>query len=1202
LFKFSVTNTYTGSSPEKVEQASFPAKETCLVGTSVELTSFEKMFFKRAYFLGEVRLDPVLMSLIHLDESLKVHNLPDGRVILFDQAAIRRRVMSMGREVKNRYNTLKGKKGFKPLQFMLENDLPLDKICGTFPLVFEDYRRVSHALRMAWAFFLTMKMKKLDKVPFNQRMKDKTFKPQLKNHFTIIFTHIYSQLKILGIKDEKSIIKCLKNSLCFHVSLSLNQEELPEGDHFNMIPYQLRYQIDQLEEKEKVNFFFSLLQSKSLCKEVPEDFILDTLIKHRDQMILETPPLKNSTLEYLRERGKRFGKLVKKFYKPNHGFYPTNKASFHFPRGIGGMKGDLIYQDRLKNEKIPNSTLDRMEPLVIGLFGQPGQGKSSVLPQLLSKLSPLFPGTKRDNLTYSRSCNVEFWDGYDDQPIVILDDIGQSLEGKDIKEFQTLVSCNPYVLPMADLEEKGKHFSSPIIIVTSNLQYGAKLDILYKDSYGILDDASFWRRIHIPLYVEDSKIFQLKEKPFWTKAERLLCRPGTSVQSSSCRHFDFSKTYYQRKEVFTHPLDGNRYAQGLWREMDTNFFSTLPSTFREREKFHENIRKTWTQVIDSTVETPQTLISEDFYAQEIEPYLPESLGFDGYQQIKSNTYALEFDAFPPEEPLPVRVEPIVEPLKVRCITAGKGETFCLKPLQHAMWHALGLEEQFCLTHGTNKLESNIKRIYENSDPDDVWISGDYTAATDSFKIEATKALMEGILESIDHEPTKRWAMKEISPHLIVYPPDSGIVPVIQKGGQLMGSLLSFPLLCLLNDCTAASSGLSPKKYLINGDDILMRASRTVYPIWKEKVEEFGLSLSLGKNYIHPIFGTVNSQLIMEGTVLDSGKQKVLDRRCQVLGECLRDLEIMMKETPTSEVHYLFKTLNRSKLSRTVRSICVPVSHGGLAFNWGNRSNLRDLDKRTEILVYLHDLFKKIEPNKNCISIPYLSKICFTQQSLNEMDKTFNDPVPNEEYHEDFIGIPQLERVRKRVFSNPHLRDLFFSQSIEDLPSLSFLETIQVPFSDVKVRKEIQNEIFRVFFINFLDGNKEYGFDSFRNLFLEAVRGVPSATEVATKFLVPIIDLQVKPDYLKKVVSGYTVKPFDRTLFEKSLGKTLQPKNFNLPSFPDSPDFSKEVTESFDLLMSEIFESQDLEDLDSLDYSYSVCNLSDEGISKESIPE
>lgn len=384
----------------------------------------------------------------------------------------------------------------------------------------------------------------------------------------------------------------------------------------------------------------------------------------------------------------------------------------------------------------------------------------------------------------------------------------------------------------------------------------------------------------------------------------------------------------------------------------------------------------------------------------------------------------------------------------------------------------------------------------------------------------------------------------------------------------MGSLLSFPLLCLLNDCTAKAINLPSSKYLINGDDILMRAPKDSYTTWKQEVKKFGLSLSLGKNYIHSSYGTVNSQLIYEGSVLETGKQKVLDRRTQVLGECLRDLEYMMSNTGAEDVHALFKTINRKKLRRTVRSISVPMSHGGLSLNWGKGPRTVK-SRKTEILIYLHDLFRKIEPQSDCLCIPYLSQQEFRQESLKSMEQTFNEPVQVEEYHEDFIGIPQLKRVQKRIHSNSHLRNLFLGQDIENLPSLSFLKSLQIPFKDKKMRKEIQEEIFRVFFINFLNPNVEYNYELFRNSFLDAVRGTKNASEVAVNYLTPIIELNVKPDYLLQVVRGYKAQNFDSGLFKENLGKELVPKNFDLPPQVESPDFSKEVVESFNFLQDQI---------------------------------
>jgi hypothetical protein len=175
--------------------------------------------------------------------------------------------MTSGKAVKQRWRTMHKKKDFNPLLFMVSNNLPLDKICGTFPIIFKDYRRLSHALRISWAFYLTMRMKKLSNEPFHQRRANKVFALKGKNHLTAIFTHIYSQLRRKNVQNEKDIIKCLKNSLCYHVSEAMDQEELPEGDHFNLVPFAMRPLIfDRLKKEKKINFFFPYYNQKSYVK------------------------------------------------------------------------------------------------------------------------------------------------------------------------------------------------------------------------------------------------------------------------------------------------------------------------------------------------------------------------------------------------------------------------------------------------------------------------------------------------------------------------------------------------------------------------------------------------------------------------------------------------------------------------------------------------------------------------------------------------------------------------------------------------------------------------------------------------------------------------------------------------------------------------------------------------------------------------
>lgn len=93
-----------------------------------------------------------------------------------------------------------------------------------------------------------------------------------------------------------------------------------------------------------------------------------------------------------------------------------------------------------------------------------------------------------------------------------------------------------------------------------------------------------------------------------------------------------------------------------------------------------------------------------------------------------------------------------------------------------------------------------------------------------------------------------------------------------KNGQLMGSPLSFPILCAIN-FVAYRSAL--KQYVrdmggdwskaemlempvrVNGDDILFKCNDAFYHgYWKPSVAAIGFTLSPGKNYVSPAFLTV----------------------------------------------------------------------------------------------------------------------------------------------------------------------------------------------------------------------------------------------------------------------------------------------------------------------------------------------------------
>ena len=110
---------------------------------------------------------------------------------------------------------------------------------------------------------------------------------------------------------------------------------------------------------------------------------------------------------------------------------------------------------------------NRPEPVVIHIYGEPGQGKSvmsTVLVNAFAKFFDMHP----DLASHSMNAQTKHMDGYTGQPILIIDDLGQDPEAEDFRNFCNMVSTTPYIVPKADLKSKGTYFTSPLVICTSN--------------------------------------------------------------------------------------------------------------------------------------------------------------------------------------------------------------------------------------------------------------------------------------------------------------------------------------------------------------------------------------------------------------------------------------------------------------------------------------------------------------------------------------------------------------------------------------------------------------------------------------------------------------------------------------------------------------------------------------------------------------
>jgi hypothetical protein len=92
--------------------------------------------------------------------------------------------------------------------------------------------------------------------------------------------------------------------------------------------------------------------------------------------------------------------------------------------------------------------------------------------------------------------------------------------------------------------------------------------------------------------------------------------------------------------------------------------------------------------------------------------------------------------------------------------------------------------------------------------------------------------------------------------------DQGI-EFVPSVGQMMGSLLSFPLLCLQNFLAfrwARASCARRLPLLINGDDILFQSDEAFASRWMDVVASVGLKVERSKTSISLEFGSLNSTL------------------------------------------------------------------------------------------------------------------------------------------------------------------------------------------------------------------------------------------------------------------------------------------------------------------------------------------------------
>jgi len=215
---------------------------------------------------------------------------------------------------------------------------------------------------------------------------------------------------------------------------------------------------------------------------------------------------------------------------------------------------------------------------------------------------------------------------------------------------------------------------------------------------------------------------------------------------------------------------------------------------------------------------------------------------------------------------------IAEPLKIRTITKGPPYiSMVLRALWKKMFTILSKNKAFdLLWNGGVTEEYLLNRFGANLGQNEVFISGDFREATDNIKSWASEAVANRYSSQLKLYPIEnRLFIKSLTGHTFV-PQKSKLdikKPLLQKRGQLMGSITSFPVLCTINACACrwAMELAAKKKILlrdaklaINGDDSAMVSTEECYRIWRVITRAFGLYESPGKTFVDKRFVNINS--------------------------------------------------------------------------------------------------------------------------------------------------------------------------------------------------------------------------------------------------------------------------------------------------------------------------------------------------------
>jgi hypothetical protein len=485
----------------------------------------------------------------------------------------------------------------------------------------------------------------------------------------------------------------------------------------------------------------------------------------------------------------------------------------------------------------------------------------------------------------------------------------------------------------------------------------------------------------------------------------------------------------------------------------------------------------------------------------------------GERELLEDVVNREISSFSEPRRLEAKVEAVIEPFKVRTISKGESLPYYIaKPVQKVIHTCMRSMPVFRLI-GTPfdptmlmDLVQNFRKfcptMLSRTGEQYEWMSIDYRDATDGVSAIGSKKTLGELIGDLMFQNFNLFNLlvSVLAPHHVSYPRISiteaqalelmekiaiqrmngvdphinliveeykglfkfyiDIDPVDQLNGQLMGSILSFPILCLLNFALTVYviksefpqltmeqiSGI----VLINGDDNVYIGNDRMWRLHVLLGEKIGLRMSVGKAYKHPCYVNINSASVhydlrlknstprlvpFMNTGLLLGNHKVLDR---VGGDdCVDEQRPIISVTnlvvsgalPGKQKDLLahFLKINRNEISREAqgRNMFLPVGLGGFGV-------VRPLGFRTRITPEQYTLASRLM--KRNIFLSPITPPMNSGYEIEEIQDQIIDPIRNHPNSKE-VSIPKLRNLigpqwnshlfvpwRGYVFTEPSLEE------------------------------------------------------------------------------------------------------------------------------------------------------------------------------------